>query len=267
LIRSFETIISYLGCAPQSWRPPFSIGTAIIIALFFFLAEPECAVANDQAEPRAGRSPAAVMVYVHPTVKDRRFLEPLVCALEKVLAAPVVLQDLALPLGSELYANWSQIDSSKAVDYFAQSVPGPENEITFRTLIIPNDLKTGKYNYVFASARFDYRFSSQVISTARFLPWPWMTGDEGVQLLMRRLYKSILRSVVQSAGHMDMIGCVMAFPHSLAEHDAKPAHLCPDDHAQLVQEGVLRAHEKENCQDAIASYEPLQWPNIRRRKT
>ena len=48
--------------------------------------------------------PAQVMLYLHAGLKDTDFVEPLLCALKRVLVAPVEAQRLDLPLGPELLA-------------------------------------------------------------------------------------------------------------------------------------------------------------------
>ncbi len=228
------------------------IGLAALVALTAWAPAP----AEAQLYREPNWAPTAVTIYLHPEVTDRRFLEPLRCALEKVLVAPVlVMQDLPLPLGPELHVNGSQLDATRVLERFWDATSKDGDDRTFKELIVARDLRDSPYRYVFARMSvFGVANSpAQVISTARYNSRAADQAGGGPALLARRLYKSILRSVVQSSGHFAMTGCVMAFPMSLEEHDAKPAHLCPADHAVLVRQGVLREREKETC-DALVSW-------------
>ena len=61
------------------------------------------ASAQEATKASGGRlvAPAEVMLYIHSDLKSTDFVQPLVCALQLVLTAPVSTQTLTLPLGSE----------------------------------------------------------------------------------------------------------------------------------------------------------------------
>lgn len=212
------------------------------------------AYAQAQVTGSPQRVPSAVVLYLHPEVTDRSFVEPLLCALERVLVAPVSTKDLPLPLGPELNATRTQLDVDKVADRFRQATAADGDDATFKHLIVARDLTARPYNYVFAST-FGAQGEEkplQVISTARLAPPSPGQGPDGrVALTVQRLFKVVLRSIVQNSGHFDMTGCVMAFPISLAEHDRKPSYLCAADRAVLVRQGVLREHETESCQAVV----------------
>jgi predicted Zn-dependent protease len=229
----------------------------ILLAFFSFTAlQSALGSAFAQAQVARGpqRVPSSVVLYLHPEVTDRGFVEPLLCALERVLVAPVSTKDLQLPLGSDLNATRTQLDVDKVAERFRRATTADGDGQTFKHLILARDLTTRPYNYLFASTYgIDGEASPlQVISTARLSPpgsGPASAGQ--VALAVQRLYKVVLRSIVQNSGHLDLTGCVMAFPTSLDEHDRKPSHLCAADRALLVRQGVLREHETDGCQ-AIA---------------
>jgi hypothetical protein len=64
--------------------------------------------ASAQGAPKASGSglvaPAEVVLYIHSDLERTDFIPPLVCALRRVLTAPVSTQSLKLPLGPELRA-------------------------------------------------------------------------------------------------------------------------------------------------------------------
>ena len=55
-------------------------------------------------------APAEVVLYIHSDLKSTDFVQPLVCALQRVLTAPVSTQNIDLPLGPELLATAADID-------------------------------------------------------------------------------------------------------------------------------------------------------------
>jgi len=57
----------------------------------------------------------------------------------------------------------------------------------------------------------------------------------------------ILKSIARLAGLTSSNGCILAFPRSLDELDAKSSEFCSDDHALLVDSGLLKAEESGGC--------------------
>ena len=57
----------------------------------------------------------------------------------------------------------------------------------------------------------------------------------------------ILKSIARLAGLTSSNGCILAFPRSLEELDAKSSEFCSDDHALLVDSGLLKAEESGGC--------------------
>lgn len=66
-------------------------------------------------------SPTQVTLYLHPNLKNTDFVEPLVCALRRVLVTPVDAQGLNLSLGPELLAAPTQFDVTKVADKFIKA--------------------------------------------------------------------------------------------------------------------------------------------------
>lgn len=228
-----------------------------LVARLAGLCAPAMAVgALAQTPPPTGplRVPAAIVLYLHPEVVDRRFVEPLTCALERVLTAPVSVEDLPLALGPELNVTPTQLDVEKVADRFRRATAVDRDERRFRHLIVGRDLTVKGYNYLFAQTFGTEGETSplQVLSTARLVP-PNSERDPGaVAVTAQRIYKIVLRSIVHNSGHVTMAGCVMAFPLSLAEHDRKPSHVCAADRARLVRQGVLREREVDACQAIVS---------------
>jgi predicted Zn-dependent protease len=185
------------------------------------------------------------VIYLHPTLKDADFVEGLACELGRVLVAPVRATTLDLPLTRDLLATPSQLDADKVVPLFARATDGEPGR-RFRYLILPYDLKVSGLKYVFANTPIDGG-NAAVISVIRLMPTERGLSRKRVSdITGDRLYKLMLKSLAVLAG-LRSGGCVMAFPRSLPELDAKPAEFCPDDHAALVDAGVLKARPFGAC--------------------
>ncbi|MBY0323198.1 MAG: hypothetical protein K2X72_31055 [Reyranella sp.] len=196
------------------------------------------------AQPRLA-APDEVVIYLHPSLKDADFVEGLVCELGRVLVAPVRATTLDLPLTRDLLATPSQLDADKVVPLFARATDGEPGR-RFRYLILPHDLKVSGLNYVFANTPIDGG-NAAVISVIRLVPTERGLSRKHVSdITGDRLYKLMLKSLAVLAG-LRSGGCVMAFPRSLPELDAKPAEFCPDDRAALIDAGMLKARPFGAC--------------------
>ena len=89
--------------------------------------------------------PAQVLLYLHAGLKDTDFVEPLVCALKRVLVAPVDTQTLDLSLGPELLASPTQFDVAKVAGKFIQTTATAGVSNMFKYFLIPYDMKDGTY--------------------------------------------------------------------------------------------------------------------------
>lgn len=190
--------------------------------------------------------PRGVVLYVHADLKDDAFVDPLVCELQRVLAVPVRVQSLKLTIDPEVMASATQVDVSKLAARLAQVTRGDGGPETFKFLLTPHDLTGGKYRYLFG-ASMGNPYNNGIVSTARLAPSGGMPRGSATQLTMQRTYKIILRYIAQLSGYRTAEGCVLAFPRSLGELDAKPPEFCADDRAVLVGVGLLKARPGGGC--------------------
>ncbi len=199
-------------------------------------------------------APAEVVLYIQSDLKRTDFVHPLVCALQRVLTAPVSVQALDFPLGPELLATPTQFEVSKVADRFIERTASEGNAPSFKYLLIPFDLKVEAWNwrYAFSTSFGDAATSYHVgvVSTARIfagnrgLKSPW--DDE---ITATRAYKLILKSIVNVSGYRNAGGCILKTPLSLEELDQKSSEFCPDDRAALVAAGILKDNEEQNGPD------------------
>ncbi len=207
-----------------------------------------------QEQPReAGEliAPAEVVLYIQSDLKRTDFVHPLVCALQRVLTAPVSVQALDLPLGPELLATPTQFEAAKVADRFIQRTAGEGNAPSFKYLLVPFDLKVEAWNwrYAFSTSFGDETTSYHVgvVSTARITAgnlgpqFPW---DR--EITATRAYKLILKSIARITGHRGTGACILTTPLSLEELDRKSSEFCPGDRAALVTAGVLKEKEEQN---------------------
>src|SRR5262249_2642183 len=114
-------------------------------------------------------APAEVALYISPALKSRSFVHPLVCALQRVLVAPVRTAEIDISFTRDMLATPSQLDVTKVFNHFMRTGAGNGPSSTFKYLLLPYDLKADKLNYVFATSyggpATPYR--GGVVSTAR----------------------------------------------------------------------------------------------------
>lgn len=79
-------------------------------------------------------APAEVVLYIHSDLKSTDFVQPLVCALQRILTAPVSTQAVDLPLGSDLLATKVQFDVRKVADRFVAATARSGNQPSFKYL-------------------------------------------------------------------------------------------------------------------------------------
>jgi len=187
-------------------------------------------------------APDEVVFYIHTDLKSTDFVQPLVCALQRVLVAPVSTRTLKLGLGSELLSTPTQFDVSKVADLFLRTTAADGTAQTFKYLLLPFDLKAEPWRYVFSTSfgNDTTAYHAGVLSTARLdVADPRRQHHLGAVITAQRAYKLMLKSIARVAGLKSPDACILAFPRSLDELDRKSAEFCPDDRALLVKAGIL----------------------------
>jgi predicted Zn-dependent protease len=186
------------------------------------------------------------VLYVHAEIKDTDFIEPLVCALRQVLTTGVNVKDIRLPLDPALRATPNQFDVGKVSDQFARATAFDGGSLTYKYLLVPYDLKDQTHRYVFATT-FPHERNGVVSLLRLYATNPAASRHERAVLTALRAYKFILKSIARLAGLTSSNGCILAFPRGLDELDAKSSEFCSDDHALLVDSGLLKAEESGGC--------------------
>jgi predicted Zn-dependent protease len=192
-------------------------------------------------------APQEIALYVHPDLENTDFVEGLVCELSRVLAAPVRAATVDLPLRAEYKASPSQLAPAKLAMPFARATARDGSGRRFRFLLLPYDLKSGNFNYVFAET-YGAPYLIGIVSTARLAP-----ADAGLSrkmesdVTLQRVYKLVLKSVARMAGYIKPEGCVLAFPRDLAGLDKKSSEFCDEDRAVLIDAGILKAKPFGAC--------------------
>jgi predicted Zn-dependent protease len=248
-----------------------STGWRLLAAAILLIAGASIASAQDGARGHLV-APAEVVLYLHSDLKNTDFVEPLVCALQRVLVAPVSTQTVALPLGPELQATRTQFDVTKVADRFIRATAAEGNQPSFKYLLLPYDLKAEPWHYVFATSFGDVTkpYHVGIMSTARLdTVDPTQPQRHDPKLTALRLYKLILKSIARVAGLRSPDACVLVFPRSLEELDQKSSEFCPGDHAALVAAGILKATETaegEGCAaiSGLPVAEPIRIAALRR---
>jgi predicted Zn-dependent protease len=200
-------------------------------------------------------APAEIALYIHADLKSTDFVQPLVCALQRVLTASVTTQIMDLPLGSELLATPTQFDAGKVADRFIRATAANADSRSFKYFFIPYDLKADPWRYVFSTSFGNEKtpYHLGVLSTARLDPGnPRRAHRQGSEITAMRAYKLVLKSIARVAGLKSPEACILAFPRNLEDLDRKSREFCPDDRATLVKAGILKSNEGQEGTDCIA---------------
>jgi predicted Zn-dependent protease len=191
-----------------------------------------------------------VVLYRHADLKRTDFVDPLVCALRRVLVAPVNVADAALPLGPELMSTPTQYDAGAIAQRMIDATAADGGAGTFKYLLQPHDMKDRRFRVVFATSYANTAppYHAGVVSMARLdVDDGAHTSAERAEIAAGRAYKLILRSVALLAGLPDSGGCMLAFSSTVADLDHKSAEFCPADREALIAAKVLKAQEGAGC--------------------
>ena len=189
-----------------------------------------------------------VVLYLHAGLKQRDFVGPLVCALKRVLVAPVSTREISLPFNRSMLATETQLDINKVAGQFIQASAGGASP-TFKYLLLPYDMKPPSLNYAFASSYANPAtpYYVGIVSTARLeASGPQPQGQQPANVTALRAYKLILKSIARLAGLNSPDRCILDFPRSLPELDQKSSEFCAEDREILVSAGILKAEEQES---------------------
>jgi predicted Zn-dependent protease len=223
--------------------------TLLCVAAMFAASASIIADAQTPASDPFGltlHAPRKVVLYVHASLSDTGFVDLLACMLQNTLRAPVSTKRVDFPLGQNLLATPTQLSAEKLISAFYASAAASEPRGTFSFLLLSDDLKAEPFHYVFSQA--DGLYSVGVLSTARLDPGgfaPTPKAREDITAL--RAYKLLVKAVARLSGYYAQQGCVLAFPRSLDELDAKSKEFCPDDRGVLVAAGILKPKEDKGC--------------------
>jgi predicted Zn-dependent protease len=223
-----------------------------LFAVVGLLAGGSAALAQNDSGKSTGTllAPDAVLLYAHKELKSTDFIEPLVCALRRVLVAPVEVQSAEVPLGPDSLAGPGQFDVGKVADRFKQATAADAGARTFKYLLLPHDIKDAQFRFVFATSFGSAKTADHVgvVSTARLdVPAPDLSRRQRAEITALRAYKLILKSIARLAGYPDLQRCILAFPRNIDELDRKASEFCAPDRAALVAAGILKAEESAGC--------------------
>jgi predicted Zn-dependent protease len=232
------------------------VDTSLIRSLSAALPILLCAVSAQAQSAGALVAPAEVVLYAPPELKSRDFIEPLVCALKRVLAAPVQTVALDISFSRDMLATPTQLDVTKVANRFIQATARDGTNPSFKYLLLPYDLKAQGLNYVFAMS-----FGNQstpyhvgIVSMARLdVGNPFREHHQGAGVAALRAYKLVLKSIARLAGLTTPEGCILAFPRSLPELDQKSSEFCTAEREALVAAQILKSDERDSGDCIVVS--------------
>ncbi len=198
--------------------------------------------------------PDEVAIFVHKEMANADFVEPLVCALAKVLRVPVRAKNLDLDLTGDLLATPSQFSTQKLAVRVAQATAGGfEHARPFRYFFLDRDLASPSApRYAFIES-YHSPWNVGVLSVARLAPGGAALDRRQVaDVTQLRAYKLMLKSIGRMSG-LQGDGCVLTRSRDVAELDVKSSEFCPPDRAALVAAKVLKEKPSESCSTIVAA--------------
>ncbi len=192
--------------------------------------------------------PKEVVLYVHQDLDSPGLVDQLVCELSAVLVAPVRAAALDLPIDLSLVASGNELHAERLIGRLYQTVARERafGTDTFVFLLVPYYLRNERFSTF--GTTFGLPYNMGVVSIGSLLS---SHGDLDVpetrKIVARRAYKVTFRYVAHMSGLWERNGCVLAFPQGIGGIDRKPAELCEDDRAMLVQAGVVKSSPSGPC--------------------
>jgi predicted Zn-dependent protease len=198
-------------------------------------------------------APGEVVIFVHQGMTNADFVEPLVCALSKVLRPPVRVSTIDLALTEDLLETPSQFSARKIVARVAQVPTDSAGQtMPFRYFLLDRDLKGpsgGRYSFI---ESYHAPWNAGVLSVMRLAPTEKELGRDYIaDATQRRAYKLLMKSIGRMSG-LRSDGCVLKQSHSVEELDAKSSEFCPQDREALVAAAVLKERPSESCSTVVA---------------
>lgn len=196
-------------------------------------------------------APTVISLHVHSELKDTDFVEPLVCALRRVLVAAVEARTISLSLSPDMLATPTQFDAIKVGQKFGRAT-APASASTFRYFLMPHLMKSKEFSNPgsmwFGKGSMPYHIGVVTIARLGESIDPNLSRFERAELIARRTYKVLIRGIVEATGmSVDRSSCILTYARTLEDLDRKSMEFCPQDRATLVKARVLKAVESDGC--------------------
>lgn len=195
------------------------------------------------AEPDL-QAPERIVLHVHTSLVDKRFLPLLQTALARNLVAPVLLRDNSMDLAKARPQPDEPLDADLLPGLLAQQADWAGEPGTYHVLLMPDDMRGAHARYPFAMSHGDAQspYRATVVSLARLQALTRISDiDVAPQRTADRTFKMIARSMARSAGLTDSERCLFGATRTLRELDETAARFCEPDAALLVRSGILKA--------------------------
>ncbi|MCC8965117.1 hypothetical protein H8A95_23070 [Bradyrhizobium sp. Pear76] len=173
-------------------------------------------------------------------------------SLAEVVALLLLKNFSQLPLGKELFTAPMQLDAAKLAVHFNQATIWDGTAGEFKYLFLPYDLRAAAGYSTFHATFAVPNLVGAVSTTNLDVRDPNLPQSQMFEIISRRFYKVMIRSIAQSAG-LRGEGCTLAFPFGLAALDRKTSEFCPSDLAALVAAGILKEKESAEGSDCFAT--------------
>lgn len=189
--------------------------------------------------------PSRIVVQVHESVIDDRFLSEVAQRLRAMFVAPVEV--LPGTVADELLqpGRYGRINASVLLDAMAGSIAWEQDAGAYHVLLIAHEmrLETDRFNFSVSMGGLGTRSRVGVVSVGPLQKLGPDRLDQAPHRTAARVAKLIARSIVFTSGYpgTGSGSCLHQVPRSLAVMDALPESYCEPDLAAWTAAGLLRA--------------------------
>ncbi|WP_326540614.1 hypothetical protein [Pseudorhodoferax sp.] len=189
------------------------------------------------------RPPSRIVVQVHESVVDDRFVAEVEQRLRAMFMAPVdvvpglVAAELLLP------GDYGRVNGTALLDAMAASIDWERDAGAYHVLLIAPEIRlvTDRFNFSVSMGGLGARSRVGVVSLGPLQKLGSGRLDQAPHRTASRVAKLVARSIVRTSGYPESGNCLHHLPSSLAVMDALPESYCEPDLTAWTAAGLLRA--------------------------
>lgn len=219
---------------------------AHLLATLLFALPAALAPARAQQFDVQPRPPSRIVVQLHESVIDDRFMPEVAQRLRAMFVAPVdVTAGLVDPELLQPGAH-GRVNASALLDAMAASIDWEQDAGAYHVLLVAPEIRltTDRFNFSVSMGGLGARSRVGVVSIGPLQKLGADRLDQAPHRTAARVAKLIARSIVHTGGYPDSGTCLHHVPSSLAVMDALPESYCEPELTAWTAAGLLRAAQR-----------------------